>query len=231
MHPVIRIVTTLCSIAMLVNASWPAIGLFATVVLCLVVLAERQQISRSSRMVYRLKWLFLSIAIIYLWWTPGTPLLLLDVNEAWMPTSEGLEQALLRIAVLVLIIFGVNLVLSGMQQAEAIAAIRWMLLPLAKTGIDIETFSIRSSLVVRYLSGMREDVSSEKSENTTQASAWTRIIETLVRLYRQAIDVPVKHMQPIEIPEIKRPGLLHWLIPVGVVGITLLVNHLAVRTL
>ena len=99
----------------------------------------------------RLKWLFLSILLIYLFLTPGTAI-------PWLPhaTMQGLEQGSLRIVALVLFIAAVNLLIRSAEQAELAFAILWLLRPLRWLHFPVNKFAVRLVLTLDYVSSLHK---------------------------------------------------------------------------
>jgi len=98
-------------------------------------------------MLLRLKWFFLSIFILYSFYTPhinsveAQPLLII---ESFLP-------GLLRISILVIILFSVNLFIKTTTKEEILAALLWLFSPLKIVNIDSERISLRAVLSLQYI--------------------------------------------------------------------------------
>lgn len=100
------------------------------------------------RLLLRLKWLFLSIFLIYVILTPGIPLLV--ATGAYI-TVEGVIQGLLRIGALVVLITAVNLLIRPSRQDELIFAIIWLLNPLRRFRFPVDRLAVRMVLTLNYV--------------------------------------------------------------------------------
>lgn len=100
------------------------------------------------RLLLRLKWLFLSILLIYIILTPGRSLL--AATGAYI-TVEGVKQGLLRISSLAVLIAAVNLLIRPSGQDELVFAIIWLLSPLRWLGMSVDRLAIRMVLTLNYV--------------------------------------------------------------------------------
>ena len=98
------------------------------------------------RMMRRVRWLLLAILILYGWFTPGTALI-----PAWAPYSpslEGLQQGLLRAAVLLAIVAAVYLLITTTPRGDLVAGLLWCGRPLRRLGVDDQRFAVRLVLAL-----------------------------------------------------------------------------------
>lgn len=180
-------------------------------------------------MLKRLKWLFLSILIVYLFFTPGR---LLFIDLYWGPTIEGLFQGLLRIAVLLLLVAAVNLLISSTKQDDLLSAILWCLRPLALFGIPHERLAVRISLTLDAVSHVRQDFRHQAREEsaTKKQSGLSVISSTAHRLFQSAIhSAEATPVREINLPEETSPPLLQWLIPFALSILFAVIHYLGVR--
>lgn len=233
MHAVIKIVCFLIfGTAMAIGTKPLLLAGFVLVVLLYVselVRGVPTQLHNALKMLKRLRWLFLSILVVYLFFTPGI-LLLPDV--LWGPTQEGLVQGLLRIAVLVLIVAAVNVLIGSTGQAEFLSAVSWCLQPLSWLGLSHERLAVRISLTLATVGVLRAAYQHEVREETSEAVAaksvaplaseaepsepkLMAIAKTAHRLFAKVIDdAEQASLQAITLPEQSRPPLVQWAIPV-----------------
>ncbi|NOX93302.1 MAG: hypothetical protein GXP18_12885 [Gammaproteobacteria bacterium] len=233
MHAVIKIVCFLVFGAAMAVGSKPVL-LAGFVLVVLLYLSELvrgvpTQLHNAWKMLKRLRWLFLSIFVVYLFLTPGV-LLLPDV--LWGPTQEGVMQGFLRIVVLVLIIAAVNVLIGSTGQAEFLSAVSWCLQPLSWLGLSHERLAVRISLTLVAVgvsnaacqsetrdessgASTAKSVDSLPSESTSPEPKLMVIAKTAHRLFAKVID-DAEHapLQAITLPEQSRPPLLQWIIPV-----------------
>ncbi len=98
------------------------------------------------RMMRRVRWLLLAILILYGWFTPGAALI-----PAWAPYSpslEGLQQGLLRAAVLLAIVAAVYLLITTTPRGDLVAGLLWCGRPLRRLGVDDQRFAVRLVLAL-----------------------------------------------------------------------------------
>ena len=151
MHPVIRIVSFLILAGFVAFGGIYEIALGFVLVLSVILYRRLQSIELSTRIIKRMRWLFLSILIVYLWFTPGEPLL--PIESDFMPTLQGLQTGLLRVFSLILIIFAVNYFISTIARHRLVQAIIWLLYPLNWIAIDTRQLALRIALTLEPRDG------------------------------------------------------------------------------
>jgi hypothetical protein len=160
MHPLIRIV------CFLIFAAWLAWGgsrllLFGTSVLvALYLLVAPAAIRDAGAMIRRLRWLLVSLLIVYGWFTPGRPV---DFGAAvaaspLLPTVEGIAEGLLRCAVLVVLVLAVNLLLYTTGRDRLLGAVYDLARPLAPLGLSRERLALRMILAIEAIGEVRHIV-------------------------------------------------------------------------
>ena len=161
MHPVIRIVSFVVMTAFLAQGRLAAILLALAVLLALSLHLDGAAWHGAWRLLYRMRWLFLSIAVIYLWLTPGTPLIpSLPSFAEWLPTVEGFWQGLLRSASLALMVTAASVLLAITPRDEILSALHWMLSPLRLLRFPHERFAVRAALSLEAVTQVQTHVRS-----------------------------------------------------------------------
>jgi len=235
MHPVIRIV------CFLILAGFVAFGgiyelAFGFVIVLSVVLYKRlQSIELTARILKRMRWFFLSILIVYLWFTPGEPII--TTTASYIPTLEGLKTGLLRVLSLVLIIFAVNYFISSIARNRLVEAIVWLLYPLKWIGIDNRQLALRIALTLElipkvqqivldlkqhYLDTKTNDDQSHRSvtNKILILSRVTMVSHLLELLFERIVDEAVKMpTEKIEVGAMQNPQILQWSVPVLLTGL------------
>lgn len=223
MHPVIKIVTFLLFGAAVAFGNVTALGAGSALLLVLYLAGPAEHLRLALRMLRRMRWFFLSIAVVYLLFTPGR---LLFSQWPWGPTLEGLSGGGLRIGSLVLIVLAVNLLLRTTLRPALTSAILWCLGPLAWLGLPRERVAVRIALTLDAIDSVqliyrhrpRDGESIDEPPVDLQPKGlkerlW-RIGATAQRLVaaviEQAESVPV---QSIEVPRPSNPPLWQWLYP------------------
>lgn len=234
MHPVIRIVSFLILAGYVAFGGKYEIALGFVLVLGVVLYRRLQSIELSTRIIKRMRWLFLSILVVYLWFTPGEPIL--PVESGLMPTIEGLQTGLLRVLSLVLIIFAVNYFISTIARNRLVEAIVWLLYPLNWITIDTRQLALRIALTLELIPRVQQivldvkqhyvdaqqnmdrsrQVTVKKSLILSRLAMISRLIEML---FERTIDEAVKMpSEKIPVDTMKTPPILQWLVPVMIAG-------------
>jgi hypothetical protein len=214
MHAVIKIISFLI-FGIAVSTGGHEILLAGVLLIMPLYFFERGvHLKNAFMMLRRLKWLFLSILIVYLFFTPGR---LLIIDLYWGPTVEGLIQGLSRIFVLLLLVAAVNLLISSTQQDDLLSAILWCLRPLAIFGIPHERLAVRISLTLEAVSQVREDFRHQPREGkvSEKQPVLSAISATAHRLFLSAIQMAESTgTREVVLPEETSPPLSQWLIPI-----------------
>jgi hypothetical protein len=124
----------------------------------------------------RLRWLLLSIWVLYLGFTPGTPL------SAWTPglSLEGLLDGSRRVLVLVALITAVYWLLATTPLPQLVAALDQLLWPLRRLGLPTAVFSRRLALTLGGLDAVEtryRQLRAEGHRGLALASAWIVAVE------------------------------------------------------
>lgn len=220
MHPVIRVV---CFLLFCVALARPDAGqlIVATLLIAgLLFTLSLPQVRQTLVMVRRLRWLLLSILVIYGWFTPGVPLDL-PLPDYLLPTRDGLEDGLPRVLTLILILLAAGILLVSTSRQQFIAALYWLLSPLRYLHWRPERLAVRLALTLDYV--------------TQQESLWrippasaarrgikgriTHITEHLARLLPQLLEQAEQpSTREVTLDILPPPSMLQWGWPVLLVG-------------
>jgi hypothetical protein len=182
-------------------------------------------------MLRRLKWLFASIFIIYLFFTPGQ-LLIPDV--VWGPTHEGVGQGLFRIGVLVLLVATVNFLISSTERDEFLSGVLWCLRPFSFIGLPYERLAVRITLTFDEVSRLGTDhlydnlnaQENQPASDRTIQGAMAIISRTASHLFLSAIiAAEARPVQEILLPEESSPPLVQWLVPTILIVLFTMMKH------
>ncbi|WP_047549026.1 CbiQ family ECF transporter T component [Methylotenera sp. G11] len=156
MHPFIKI---LCFIALLLLMGMVStLMLFALMMLCLVLVSSLK-VPAFLHAVKRMRWLFLSIFMIYAFGTPGELIPTFPVYFA--PTYEGLWSGFVQIEKLLIALAALSLLLTGTPRGQMMLGLYMLLTPLKFAGLNIERFSARLMLTLDYV----EQLAAEDKNN------------------------------------------------------------------
>ena len=150
MHPVIRVVCFLLFCIALVRPDREQLLFAALLIAALLLTFSLSQLRRALGMVRRLRWLLLSVLVIYGWFSPGTPIEL-PLPESLWPTRAGLEAGLLRVLTLILILLAAGILLITTSRRQLIAALYWLLSPLRYLHLQPERLAVRLILTLEYV--------------------------------------------------------------------------------
>ena len=154
LHPVMRLLVLAAAAASLAAGSPLVVGLVGVALVFLLLATRFRDWRGLGRGLARLRWFYLSIAVLYLWFTPGTALA--PALGAWSPSLEGLAQGLSRVAVLVLLLTAVRLLFHTSRRDELVAAIAWWSRPLATLGLDPSRLGLRLVLALELLPRLQQ---------------------------------------------------------------------------
>jgi energy-coupling factor transport system permease protein len=101
------------------------------------------------RVVKRMKWLFLSIFVIYAFNTPGEYLQYIPTGIA--PTKEGCVLGFLQIAKLLIALANLGILFSTSSKEQLMSGIHLLLSPLNILGVNTNKFTARLLLTLDYV--------------------------------------------------------------------------------
>lgn len=229
MHPVIRIVTFLVFTLFVAFGGYPQL-LFSCVVLVLFYLRVQSIASlwsSSWQMLRRMRWLFLSMLVIYFWFTPGQ--MVLTAMADFSPTWQGIKMAGYRIGSLVVIVVAVNIVIKSTARELITGGLLWLLTPFRYVGLPHERLAVRIMLTFNMISEIQYEYDllkrSKDEEKASSAELQTSHSGFLLRLDRlgelgavlftNVVDkAQYADGQTIELPEETSPPLHQWAWPV-----------------
>lgn len=154
MHPLIKILSFLLILLLINYLS----GLWLGVVFCLVLIAAGTIHFKSFfKLIKRMRWLLLSILLIYAFTTPGE--YVPNIPAVITPTIEGLEHGVLQVMRLMVALAALTLLYAGTSATQLILGLYLLLMPLKYLGVNVERFVVRLSLTLQYVEdfAMRDD--------------------------------------------------------------------------
>lgn len=225
MTPAVRLVTLLV-VAIVAGTGNPYLLVFAGVLTVSAWLSRGTSAFGSALgRLRRLRWLLLSITVIYLWFTPGVPIVA-DLG-AWSPTLEGLVQGVRRVGVLCVIALAAWFVVSGTGREGMISGLIWLSIPLTRVGIPCEPFAVRLSLTLHQVLGA-EKAFPARTDGDRAGFMSRSVALASARFSAAEQSVQDETTVSVQLPESAAPRLVEWLVPAGIV--TGAVILLAVQT-
>ena len=206
--PVIRIISLLLVAAVLSRGRVVDMGL--TVLLLLAGLAMSGQGSSAGllRLLARVRWLLVSLVLVYGWFTPGMPLL--PALGALSPTLSGLAAGGQRAMALLLMVSAVHLLLKTTTRQELLSALYRMSRVARPLGLDPERFAVRVVLVLETVPGVQDLVTGVRNERRTGISS------AAASLYRQVLARAEQSVPgPVSLPDLRPVPPLQWVIPLA----------------
>lgn len=163
----------------------------------------------------RLRWFYLSIIILYFWFYPGTELF--PWMDRFSPVLEGMNEAGLRIASLLIMISYSVFFICLTPRGEVIAAIQFLLKPLSYLGINIDRFALRLGLVLSMVTEMTEKKNSVK--NNDKPGNLTDLLDSAAVMVNQADNADNSEYESLPrdvmATDMQVPGLLDIIIPLA----------------
>ncbi|GEM_PF-513610 len=214
MHPVIKVVSFLIVALFLTRAQLHGIAVGLLMVLFFWLWGSRFELSPLWRMLRRMRWLFISILITYLWFTPGTPLL--PFLESFSPTREGVVDGGLRVAALMLIVAQVGVLLQTTSREELVTAIRWLAAPLRLFGFDRDRLALRLVLILESVEEIQLLLSLKMAEfSNGEKKGVSRIAHAVAELFRAVVDrAETTPLRSVRLVDRERPPPYQWVFPV-----------------
>lgn len=178
MHPLIRILSLL-----VLAAFTPWLPVHAVLVAGLLLLAwgiAKPATGRAMLLgVRRIRWLLLSLLVLFLWFSPGVPVA--PVLGPFSPTGAGIELAIHRTGVLLVMVFGGAAFLAGVLPRDLAAGLRQLLAWMVPAPVAMR-FAERVGLLLAELPRVEQKVrgSLQRGEGdfAARAAALFRDIES-----------------------------------------------------
>ncbi len=125
-------------------------GMILALVVASVPLLGVKVLRLGWRLIWRTRWLLLSLLVIFSWGVPGEALW----NSRYAPTHEGLLEGVTHLGRLLLVLFGLAAIQQSMSFNDLLAATHTLLQPLRAVGIDPDRGVVRLMLVIRYVDAL-----------------------------------------------------------------------------
>ena len=146
MHPLIKI---MCFIFVLLLIGMVNNTMLFFIMMLFFILVISLKIQTFLHAVRRMRWLFLSIFIIYAFGTPGELIPNFPVNFA--PTFEGAQLGLVQVEKLLIALAALSLLLTSSPREKMLLGLYMLLLPFKFFGLNVERFAARLMLTLDYV--------------------------------------------------------------------------------
>ncbi len=159
-------------------------------------------------MIWRLKWFYLSIFLLFSFLTPNN----ITEHSGYIISGlpGGVSYSLYKIAALILIVMSVIIFIVAIPRNELIATLIFLSKPLAIVGFSSDRFAVRVFLIVEFVELLPALLSSKKqsSESHSKIKKIVLSLETVINeVYRLA---ETSECKTIRYDNIKLPGYYQW---------------------
>lgn len=207
-HPTARLV---CLLALAVVIPFQA--LLVLVLLTALLLTERGlrsplALREALQAVWRMRWLLLAITVLYVGFTPGTPVFSGLDHPSWAGLTEGARRALILAAMLL----AVHTLIRALPAPRLAAALVQVLAPLQALGVSTRPFALRMAMALDAIASV-EHMAREQRQNTAQGSPLDRAAGLIGRVEAAAAD---RAAVVAELPDIGRPPAWVWLLAAAI---------------
>lgn len=215
MHPVIRIVTFVVLTAFLARGDLANILVACAALLGLSLRLDGGAWRAAWRLLRRMRWLFLSITVIYLWLTPGVPLIPgIPSLAEWLPTVDGLWLGVLRALSLALMVTAASLLLFVTSRDEILAALHWLMTPLGLLRFPHERFAVRAALSLEAVAQVQSHVRSALAGAEKVGGPLQRIGSVAAAVFGTVTgEAECASCEPITLIRRPPPPLVQWGLP------------------
>lgn len=216
-HPLVRLLSLLVFVVAAGQAS-PALLLAGLVILLSLFLLFRVRPGGGLlRMLYRLRWLFLAIIVVYGWWTPGTPVF--PALADFSPVVEGLESGFYRVCALLLIVCSVYLTFEITPREKLLAGLLQLAGPFAGQAAR-ERFAVRVLLVMETVPRVQPLIEASARPGEAGGHYLARAGQRARRLYDNVLaSAGQAQAGKIAVGEAGSPAAWQWLIPVMLLAV------------
>jgi len=150
-------------------------------------------------MLYRIKWLLISIVILYLLLIPSEAIFQNDNFNFGL-----LFPVFYRLAILCIIIFSVNLLLKTTAKEQIISAVALLFYPLTKMGVNLDSFLVRTYLTIDFVAKLDSELKVRKKNKKSLLPFILFWLENSIQTKQDKIIID----------SLTRPDLLQWFIPI-----------------
>lgn len=212
-HPVVRLLALIALGACLFRLPLPSLAVVLVLLVGAVgLIGGRDGLAALVKSIRRIRWLLLSILIIYLVVAPE------PAADGALPGLTDLALALRRAGVLVVLVTAVELLRQTTPAPRTAAALVQVLGPLAWAGVDTARFARRVALTLEAVPATAETVGRSAGGVTIkkrQLRGWAEAAAALIR------DIETETASPdaAALPVLGRPRPIDWLMLAGVVGV------------
>lgn len=216
-HPVIHVLNLVVFAVLMSRAG--LLQILPSAVLLMAVYIYLGPVARQAAMtmLFRLRWFFLSLLLVYGWLTPD-PLSGSITFWGW-PSEVGLKTGIKQLCGLALIVMAVNLLLFTMRREQLLQAIYWLAWPLMGVGVSRDRLALRLVLVLDQVAGVRERAGQVLSDQApTSRRSLSRIAAVATTIFQKTLEqAEAKAEEVIVFQPLAAPAWYQWGLPLVLV--------------
>ena len=206
-HPAIRILALVCLGAGLFQFSLTALLVVFVVLVGLTATRGGQALQGLRKALRRIRWLLLSIVIIYLWVAPQP-----GSSGGLIPATGDIVLALKKAGILAVLVAAVELLRQTTPARYTASAIAMLISPLRGLGIDTTRFATRMALTLEAVPATSELVIKAAGKTTIKKRNLTGWAEAAARLIRDIETSDDQGSPDVQLPALGIPKVSDWLI-------------------
>lgn len=211
MHPAIRIINFLILLGVLAHARLEISLSVFLLSLVFFISDTKTALNKAAQFYWRLRWILLSISILYLLVIPGTPLL--PDLRIWQPSREGVSQVAQRLMAWWTIVFLFALFSQRTTASQWQSGLYVLLKPFAVLGLPVEQLLLRMALTLQAVNALQQHLLATTPKPVRLT--WSGLIDRLQALLKftsdQAEQAP---LHVVEVNVLPAPLWYHWAVPV-----------------
>ncbi len=218
MHPTVRVVSFLVLAGFLSAGGSARLGVAALLLALAYGLSGAPHLIGFWRALKRLRFLWLSLAVLYLWFTPGEALW--TSLGIWSPTLQGVTEGAMRVGVLVLMVAAAQLLLQSTATPQLVAAVHWLSWPLQWLGLDRDRFALRLVLVLETVPRLGAAQVAPQPVQPAPRGRFSKHVALLGSRLRGALAAAAAApARQIELPAAAAPAAWQWLYPIAIAAV------------
>jgi hypothetical protein len=204
MHPAIRLASF---IILVIGLAMLDPFILASAIISLTFLCQRYCVLKAVLpLLKRLRWLFLSLFILNLWFNAP--------EFTWLPEITGLIIAIKRTTILIIIVLAAHLLVITTSTDMIIATLNWWFLPIKKLGFPTEKLAVRLALVLDTLEAVKNLYPQQQMTTTVTYHPLKKISDSISQLFVQTfIRAESEPLRKLEIPALSSPPVWQWSYP------------------
>ncbi len=201
-----------CFLLIIVGLATSTLFLLKISLPLLIIFQRHCQFSSLYVLLKRLRWLLLSLLILYGWFSTPT--------FNWLPDPDTTLLAFERIASLIMILLSAHLLRTLTPTQDLVAALQWWLHPGDRLGlISSERLSVRLVLTLETVQTVQALY--QQLPPVTPSKNWlTKVTAQLTNLFIMVLNqAETTPLSVWTVPELQRPPFRQWVWPILIIGL------------